>query len=67
MVPFSISLNCLDIAYSMNKLSKFMHHPIACHWIVAKQLLHYLKHNIDHGILFFSKQPLLLYAYFNAN
>jgi len=45
-----LSLTQLDISFSVNKLSQFMHCPSIIHWTVTKRLLRYLKNTIFHGI-----------------
>ncbi|CAL1400080.1 unnamed protein product [Linum trigynum] len=39
-----------DIAYSVNKLSRFMHAPSAHHWQCLKRLLHYVSGTLSHGL-----------------
>ena len=45
-----LTLTCPDINFAVNKLSQFMHPPAQIHWTTTKQLLHYLKNTIFHGI-----------------
>jgi hypothetical protein len=46
------TLTRLDIAYAVKQLCQHMHSPSTTHWIAAKRVLCYLKHTLDHGLLF---------------
>lgn len=56
-----------DIAFTVNKLSQFMHHPTTKHWAATKRLLRYLQGTIDHGLLFHRDSPLALHAFFDSD
>lgn len=56
-----------DIAYSVNKLSQFMHRPTDDHWQAAKRVLRYLAGTESHGIFLSTKSPLTLHAYSDAD
>ena len=62
-----LSLTCLDVAYTVNKLSQFMHKPTIKHWGVVKQLLRYLNATLDHDIVLYRHSPLMLHAFFDAD
>ena len=51
-----------DIAYSVNKLSQFMHKPTDEHWKAAKRILRYLAGTPSHGIYISKSSPLTLHA-----
>ena len=53
----------LDIAYSINVISQFMHDPREPHLQVAYRVLHYFKGNPRKGILFKKNNTLALEAY----
>ena len=39
-----------DLAFSVHKVSKFMHKPLDSHWLAVKRILRYLKHSISTGL-----------------
>lgn len=56
-----------DIAYSVNRLSQFMHRPTDEHWQAVKRILRYLAGTMSHGIYISSKSPLTLHAFSDAD
>ncbi|CAL1362863.1 unnamed protein product [Linum trigynum] len=57
-----------DIAFSVNKLSQFMHSPSASHWQSLKRLLRYVTGTIHHGLIIHrSPQPLTLSAFADSD
>ena len=56
-------LTRLNIAYTVGKLSQFMHQPTTEHWDVVKRLLHYLSGTLDHGIVLYRHSLLMLHAF----
>lgn len=62
-----LSLTRLDIAFAVNKLSQFMHHPTTVHWQALKRLLRYLKGTIDLSLNLYRDSPLNLHAFSDAN
>lgn len=56
-----------DIAFSVNRLSQFMHCPTTDHWEAVKRVLRYLAGTITHGIYFHASSPLTLHAYSDAD
>lgn len=52
-----------DIAYSVNRLSQFMHQPTDEHWKAAKRILRYLSGTLSHEIYIRKHSPLTLHAY----
>jgi hypothetical protein len=39
-----------DIAFTVNRLSQFMHNPLLAHWQSTKRLMRYLKQTVDFGL-----------------
>lgn len=56
-----------DIAYSVNRLSQFMHRPTDAHWQAAKRILRYLAGTLSHGIFLGRQSPLHLHAFSDAD
>ena len=62
-----LTITRLDIMYSVNILSQFMHAPRKPHWDVAFRVVRYLKNNPSLSLLFYSSGSLQLRAYCDAN
>lgn len=62
-----LSITRPDIAYSVNRLSQFMHCPTEDHLQAAKRVLRYLAGTLSHGILLRKNTPLSLHAYSDAD
>jgi hypothetical protein len=45
-----LSFTRLDISFTVNKLSQFMHKPTVIHWQSVKQLLWYLKQTLQFSL-----------------
>jgi hypothetical protein len=58
-----LSLTRPDIAFTVNKLSQFMHAPTLLHWQVVKCLLRYFKHTIKFGLQLFRSSCSDIQAY----
>ncbi|XP_062081021.1 uncharacterized mitochondrial protein AtMg00810-like [Humulus lupulus] len=56
-----------EIAYSVNKVSQFMHNPFESHWIVLKRILRYLAGTLDHMICIRRSSKLYLEAFSDAD
>ena len=56
-----------DIAYTINKLSQYMHRPISDHWGAVKRLLRYLSGTVDQGIMLHRHSNLALHAFSNTD
>ncbi|XP_020219796.1 uncharacterized protein LOC109802814 [Cajanus cajan] len=55
------------IAYTVNKLSQFMHHPLEIHWKAAKRLLRYLKCTSQHGLHYKKSSAIDILAYCDSD
>ena len=56
-----------NIAFSVNKLSQFMHKPTSDHWLLVKRLLRYLCGSVNEGILLYRDSPQMLHAFSDAD
>ncbi|XP_024179023.1 uncharacterized mitochondrial protein AtMg00810-like [Rosa chinensis] len=57
-----------DITFAVNTVSQFMRHPGVSHLVAVKLILSYVKHTLDHGLLFTpQRQPVTLSTYSNAD
>jgi Reverse transcriptase (RNA-dependent DNA polymerase) len=52
-----------DIAFAVNKVSQFMHHPTEAHWNAVKRILHYVAGTLRYGLHFYKKSPLHIHSY----
>lgn len=62
-----LSLTRPDVAFSVNKLSQFMHSPRTTHWSALKRLLRYVKGTLSQGILIRQDTPLDLHGFSDAD
>uniref|UniRef100_A0A2N9H9G4 Reverse transcriptase Ty1/copia-type domain-containing protein n=1 Tax=Fagus sylvatica TaxID=28930 RepID=A0A2N9H9G4_FAGSY len=62
-----LSLTRPDIAFTVNKLSQFMHKPTLLHWQSVKRLLRYLKHTLTYDLQIFKSLCLDLQAFSDAD
>uniref|UniRef100_A0A2N9G7W9 Reverse transcriptase Ty1/copia-type domain-containing protein n=1 Tax=Fagus sylvatica TaxID=28930 RepID=A0A2N9G7W9_FAGSY len=62
-----LSLTRPDIAFTINKLSQFMHKPTLLHWQSVKRLLRYLKNTLTYGLQIFKSSCLDLQAFSDAD
>ena len=62
-----LSITRPDIAFTVNKLSQYMHQPTLLHWQAVKRLLRYLKHTITHGLHLQPSTTTVLQAFINAD
>uniref|UniRef100_A0A2N9EUK2 Reverse transcriptase Ty1/copia-type domain-containing protein n=1 Tax=Fagus sylvatica TaxID=28930 RepID=A0A2N9EUK2_FAGSY len=62
-----LALTRPDIAFSVNKLSQFMHKPTTLHWQSVKRLLRYLKHTIQFGIQIYRNSRNSIHAFSDAD
>ena len=61
-----LTITCLDISLAVNQVCQFMHQPTTTHWTAVKRILRFLKHTLDHELLYCSG-PLRLEAYSDAD
>ncbi|KAL1339600.1 hypothetical protein AAHE18_U050200 [Arachis hypogaea] len=61
-------MNCtrFDIAYAINRLSRYTHNHNKDHWITLTRIMRYLKGTNNFGLLY-SGYPSVLEGYTNAN
>ena len=52
-----------DIAFTVNKLSQYMHCPTTEHWSFVKRLLRYLVGTVDDGLQLYNDSTLGLHAF----
>lgn len=57
------TLNHVDIAFAINKVSQFMQSPTTSHWVAVKRILQYLKGTLSHGITLKPVSSFALHAY----
>ena len=62
-----LTLMRLNIAFSVNRLAQFMHHPLKTHWTIMKWLICYLKGFLFHGLSIHKALPLTLIAFLDAD
>ncbi|XP_035551073.1 uncharacterized mitochondrial protein AtMg00810-like [Juglans regia] len=62
-----LSVTRPDIAFTVNKLSQFMHSPKFDHWQAVKRLLQYLKQTISYGLSFIKSANTTLQAFSNVD
>lgn len=55
-----LSITRPDAAFTVNKLSQFMHRPTSGQWSAVKCLLRYLRGTIHHGVYFRRSSPLYI-------
>lgn len=56
-----------DVAYSVNKVSQYMHSPLDCHWKAVKRILRYLAWTLSYGLHLKSSSTLDIMAYSNSD
>ncbi|KAB5555988.1 hypothetical protein DKX38_006897 [Salix brachista] len=56
-----------DLAFSIHKVSKYMHKPMDTHWMAIKRILRYLKHSISTGLYITSCVDFTLQAYSDSD
>ncbi|GJT40338.1 retrovirus-related pol polyprotein from transposon TNT 1-94 [Tanacetum coccineum] len=56
----------LDLAYSVSRLSRYLHNPGRDDWDALVRVLKYLKHTMSYG-LHYTKYPPVLEGFYDAN
>ncbi|PHT80795.1 hypothetical protein T459_13810 [Capsicum annuum] len=62
-----LTFTSLDIAYSVNKVSQFMHSPLDSHWMAVKRILRYIKSTPSYGFFFTQQSSPILHGYSDAD
>lgn len=62
-----LTLTRPDVAYTVNKLSQYMHRPTTAHWSALKRLLRYLNGTLDKGINIYRDSSPILHAFSDAD
>ncbi|XP_020218880.1 uncharacterized protein LOC109802077 [Cajanus cajan] len=62
-----LTITRLDIAYTVNKLSQFVHHPLEIHWKATKRLLRYLKGTSQHSLHYKKSNDIDTLAYCDSD
>ncbi|XP_059428579.1 uncharacterized mitochondrial protein AtMg00810-like [Corylus avellana] len=62
-----LSITRPNIAFFINKCSKFLQDPRDIHWTAVERILCYLKHSITHGILIWPCKTFHLIAFSDAD
>ncbi|KAI4297578.1 hypothetical protein L6164_037463 [Bauhinia variegata] len=62
-----LSLTRPDVAFTVHRLSQFMHAPTTTHWNALKRLLRYLASTVHHGIVVHKSSPFILHGYSDAD
>jgi hypothetical protein len=56
-----------DIAFSVNKVTQFMHHPTEDNWIGVKCILRYIAGTLDYGLTLYKTSPLQIHSYSDSD
>ena len=62
-----ITITRPEMAFSVNKVCQFLHHPLLSHWLAVKRLLRYLKGTINFGLHLRPSTNFNLYAFCDAD
>jgi histone deacetylase 1/2 len=62
-----LTLTRLDIAFSVNKVCKFLHSPYTAHWEAVKRILRYLQGTVTYGLKIKKSKSSLVSALSNAD
>ena len=64
-IMYLMSCKRLDIAYTVNRLSRYMSSPRVMHWQRIARVLKYLRFTRDYG-LYYTRYPAVLEGYSDA-
>ena len=64
---YLMSYTRLDIAYAVNKLSRYTSNPGAMHWQGIMRVLKYLRFTHDYGLQHYTRYHVVLEGYSDAN
>jgi histone deacetylase 1/2 len=62
-----LTLTRPDLAYSVNKVCRFLHAPTSVHWTAVKHILRYIKYTVDLGLKLRKLGSKLISAYSDAD
>jgi hypothetical protein len=58
-----VTITWLDILFTVNRVSQFMHSPILVHRASVKRILRYLKDTLDYGLTIQPSSSLAVHAF----
>ena len=63
---YNMNYTLANIAYAINKLSRFTNNPRKDHWKVIVRVLRYLRYTLNYG-LHYTRYPIVLEGFNDAN
>lgn len=62
-----LSLTRMDVVFTINRLSQFMHKASTLQWVALRRVLRYLNGTVDKGLLLHRNSRLTLHAFSDAD